>query len=124
MRQIKKENATSPTDESQESGIPEKVSRMAIGVEGGFQAADFKTDEYDDINDIVIIPSFQRFGVDDQVVPLAIQMSAKAVIQAQSAIHKAEIGTSSMFSLYLEGNSAVYLYIRIITAILRTFLKI
>ena len=36
--------------------------------------------------------SFLTFSiVDDQDVPLAIQMSAKAVLQAESAIHKAEI---------------------------------
>ena len=40
--------------ETQESGIPEKVSKMAIGVEGGFSSV-IKKDEYDDINEIVII---------------------------------------------------------------------
>lgn len=32
-----------------------------------------------------------NFHPDDQEVPLAVQMSAKAVIQAESAIHKAEL---------------------------------
>ena len=40
--------------ETQESGIPEKVSKMAIGVEGGF-SSDIKKDEYDDFNEIVVI---------------------------------------------------------------------
>ena len=84
MKQVKKEHVEV---QAEESGIPEKVSRMAIGVEGGFKS-DFKKDEYEEVNDIVLVPSFQRFPVDDQDVPLAIQMSAKAVIQAQSAIHK------------------------------------
>ena len=47
---------------AQESGIPEKVSRMAIGVEGGF-SADVKKDEFDEINQIVIIPSYQTFSI-------------------------------------------------------------
>lgn len=87
MKQVKK--PPKETD-AQESGIPEKVSRMAIGVEGGFKS-DFKKDEYEDINQVVIVPSFQSFKIDDNDVPLAIQMSAKAVLDAQSAIHKAEI---------------------------------
>ena len=35
------------------------------------------------------------FSVDDQEVPLAIQMSAKAVLQAESAIHKAEVESAA-----------------------------
>ena len=103
-------------EETQDSGIPEKVSKMAIGVEGGF-SSDIKKDEYDEVSQIVIVPSHQAISiginfiyfknklslldyewvfltfsiVDDQEVPLAIQMSAKAVLQAESAIHKAEI---------------------------------
>jgi len=83
MKQVKKP----PKESEEESGIPEKVSKMAIGVEGGFKT-DVKKDEYDDVNELVIIPSFQKFSIDNNDVPLAIQMSAKAVIQAQSAIHQ------------------------------------
>jgi len=88
MKQIKK--PPKEETEAQESGIPEKVSRMAIGVEGGFKA-NVQKDEYEDVNEIVIIPSFEKFSIDNNDVPLAIQMSAKAVLQADSAIHKAEI---------------------------------
>ena len=63
---------------------------MAIGVDGGFKS-DIKKDEFEDKFKIVVLPDFQEFAVDDQEVPLAIQMSAKAVIQADSAIHKAEV---------------------------------
>ena len=35
---------------------------MAIGVEGGF-SADVKKDEFDEINQIVIIPSYQTFSI-------------------------------------------------------------
>merc|ERR1711953_1085574 len=50
-----------------------------------------KKDEFEDKFKIVVLPDFQEFAVDDQEVPLAVQMSAKAVIQADSAIHKAEV---------------------------------
>ena len=86
-KQVKKPPKEKPEDPS---GIPEKVSKMAIGVEGGFKS-DVKKEEFEDFFKIVVLPDFQEFAVDDQEVPLAVQMSAKAVIQAQSAIHKAEI---------------------------------
>ncbi len=86
MKQIKKP----PKETPEESGIPEKVSKMAIGVEGGFKA-DVKKCEYEDVNQIVIIPSYQSFSVDDNDVPLALQMSAKGIISAESATYKAEI---------------------------------
>ena len=58
MKQVKKP----PKESEEESGIPEKVSKMAIGVEGGFKT-DVKKDEYDDVNELVIIPSFQKFSI-------------------------------------------------------------
>ena len=58
MKQVKRP----PKESEEESGIPEKVSKMAIGVEGGFKS-DVKKDEYDDVNEIVIVPSFQRFSI-------------------------------------------------------------
>ena len=60
MKQIKK--PPKEETEAQESGIPEKVSRMAIGVEGGFKA-NVQKDEYEDVNEIVIIPSFEKFSI-------------------------------------------------------------
>ena len=60
MRKVKRPK--SDEKEQQESGIPEKVSRMAIGVEGGFKA-DVKKEEYDSVNEIVIVPSYQKFSI-------------------------------------------------------------
>ena len=61
MKQVKKP----PKEAEEESGIPEKVSKMAIGVEGGFKS-DVKKDEYDDVNEIVMLPSFQKFSIGKQ----------------------------------------------------------
>ena len=61
MKQVKKP----PKEAEEESGIPEKVSKMAIGVEGGFKS-DVKKDEYDDVNEIVMVPSFQKFSIGKQ----------------------------------------------------------
>ena len=61
MKQVKKP----PNEAEEESGIPEKVSKMAIGVEGGFKS-DVKKDEYDDVNEIVMLPSFQKFSIGKQ----------------------------------------------------------
>ena len=49
-------------EETQDSGIPEKVSKMAIGVEGGF-SSDIKKDEYDEVSQIVIVPSHQAISI-------------------------------------------------------------
>ena len=62
MKQVKKP----PKEAEEESGIPEKVSKMAIGVEGGFKS-DVKKDEYDDVNEIVMLPSFQKFSIGKQI---------------------------------------------------------
>lgn len=119
LKQVKRPKKESM--ETQESGIPEKVSKMAIGVEGGF-SSDIKKDEYDDFNEIVVIKgpdSWKSFPIgnkrcnfilkkipsqvgkhfenksffctDNTDVPMAIQMSAQAILKADSAIHKAEI---------------------------------
>ena len=39
-----------------------KVSRLAIGVEGGFHV-DTKKYEYEDQNTIVLLPDFQKFKI-------------------------------------------------------------
>ncbi len=106
---MKKNKRPVKEDSDKDAEVPEKVSRMAIGVEGGFKA-DVKKFEYDDINEIVIVPSYQKFSIgklrssglksldftnlislDDQDVPLGIQLSANGVIAVESATHKAAI---------------------------------
>jgi hypothetical protein len=59
LRKIKRPRKEEST---QDSGIPEKVSKMAIGVEGGFKS-DIQKNEFDEVSEIVIIPTFQKFSV-------------------------------------------------------------
>ena len=74
--------------------VPEKVSRMAIGVPGGFNPEARKYD-YSEENAIVVMPDFKSFPLDDADIPLAIQMSAKAIIKAESAVRKGELEASA-----------------------------
>jgi len=93
LRRIKKE-IEKPKDASSEDSTvaeppAEKVSRLAIGVEGGFDI-DTKKFEYEDRNCIVLLPGFQQFRIDDKL-PTMISMCANAIIQAESAVRKREL---------------------------------
>ena len=52
--------------------VPEKVSRMAIGVPGGFNP-DEKKYEFSEENSVVLMPDFKSFPLGDPDIPLAIQ---------------------------------------------------
>lgn len=70
--------------------VPEKVSRMAIGVPGGFNP-DEKNYDVQEVTALVVLPSFTRFSLEDEGVPLAFRMSAKAILNADSAVKMAEL---------------------------------
>lgn len=44
---------------------------------------------------IVLLPEFQEFAVDDPQVPLSIQLSAKGVLKADSALKKVQLESAS-----------------------------
>ena len=77
-------------DKAKKDEVPEKVSRMAIGVPGGFNP-DEKKYEFVEENSVVLMPGFKSFPLDDPDIPLAIQMSAKAILKADSAVRKGEL---------------------------------
>ena len=45
--------------------VPEKIVRLAIGVEGGFKG-DARKVEYDDCHSIVTLPNFEVFKAGEQ----------------------------------------------------------
>lgn len=91
---VPKEEPAASAEEGDKSGIPEKVSRMAIGVEGGF---DVEAKKYDVIeeNAIVSLPDFKSFSLDDQEVPLSVSLAAKGILSADSATRRAELEAAS-----------------------------
>jgi hypothetical protein len=50
------------TPESTSDEVPEKIVRLAIGVDGGFKT-DAQKIEYDDYNSIVTLPNFDVFPI-------------------------------------------------------------
>ena len=59
-------------DKAKKDEVPEKVSRMAIGVPGGFNPDEKKFDFVEE-NAVVLMPGFKSFPLDDPDIPLAIQ---------------------------------------------------
>ena len=72
---------------------PEKISKMAIGVPGGFSADSADKEQFDFKHEhkIVLLPDFQEFELEDEKLPLAVQMSAKAVIKAEGALKMSQL---------------------------------
>jgi ubiquitin carboxyl-terminal hydrolase 5/13 len=81
------------TPETGHEEVPEKIVRLAIGVEGGFKS-DVKKFEYDDASTIVTLPNFESFPLNNEV-PLSIQLSARGILDAQSATNKEELDSAS-----------------------------
>ena len=79
---------------SDEKEVPEKVSRMAIGLPGGFNPDEKKYDLKEE-NSVVVLPGFQKFSLDDQAIPLAVQMSAQGILKAESAVKMEELQSAA-----------------------------
>lgn len=93
LRRIKRAIGKSKENASEENTVAqppaEKVSRLAIGVEGGFDV-DTKKYEYEDDNHVVLLPGFQKFKIDGNL-PTMISLCADAIIKAESASKKREL---------------------------------
>lgn len=87
---IRREKHEIPSEQIGE-GPEKKITRLAIGVEGGFDPeSGRKKFEYKDNYSIVVFPQKERFPYPDERLPLMISNSAKAVIDAEGAITKSE----------------------------------
>lgn len=72
-------------------GPEKKITRLAIGVDGGFDPeAGKKKFEYKDHYHIIVFPQRQKFQYPDDNLPMIITNSVKAIIDAESAITKLE----------------------------------
>jgi len=93
LRQIKREVENPKNGPSEDGNIAEppaeKVSKLAIGVEGGFDL-DTKKYTYEDKNTIVLLPGFHTFKIDEKL-PTMISMCATEILKAESAVTKREL---------------------------------
>ncbi|XP_055529285.1 ubiquitin carboxyl-terminal hydrolase 5 [Wyeomyia smithii] len=76
--------------ESPEEGPEKKITRLAIGVEGGFNPSEQKKYEYKEHYKVVILPEGTSFGYPNQDLPLIVQNAVEAVLSAEAASVKRE----------------------------------
>lgn len=88
-----KNNVLDPAAVNIESddGPEKKITRLAIGVEGGFDA-DAGKDKYtyEDVYKVVVLPSNTSYGFPNAQLPAPIVDSVNAIISAESATKKSE----------------------------------
>ncbi|XP_037933420.1 ubiquitin carboxyl-terminal hydrolase 5 [Teleopsis dalmanni] len=73
-----------------EAGPERKITRLAIGIEGGYNDADAKKYDYKDTYNIVIMPDNIKFPYPDPELPLLITQSVESLLAQDSAIAKLE----------------------------------
>lgn len=74
---------------SDETAPKEKVTKLAIGVEGGFQTDDKKF-TFEENNSVVVLPGWKIFPLPDPELPQIVQMSISGVLAAEDAWKTAE----------------------------------
>nr|XP_039271949.1 ubiquitin carboxyl-terminal hydrolase 5-like [Styela clava] len=80
-----------PREESTETE-EQKPTRLALGVEGGFQANEQQKTEYEEINTITILPDFVEIPIENiEEIPAILLMSVQAVLSSESATRKEEL---------------------------------
>ncbi|KAJ9588235.1 hypothetical protein L9F63_018399, partial [Diploptera punctata] len=88
---IRREKKEIPVEQPGD-GPEKKITRLAIGVEGGFDPDSGKKKfEFEETYSIVILPSFASVPWPDSQLPEVVNVSVKAIIEAQSAARLAEI---------------------------------
>ncbi|XP_058466029.1 ubiquitin carboxyl-terminal hydrolase 5 [Malaya genurostris] len=76
--------------DSPEEGPEKKITRLAIGVEGGFNPSEQKKYEYKEHYKIIILPERVTFNYPNQDLPLIVQNSVEAVLNAEAVSAKRE----------------------------------
>ncbi|XP_052286427.1 ubiquitin carboxyl-terminal hydrolase 5-like isoform X2 [Dreissena polymorpha] len=66
-----------------------KVTKLAIGVEGGFQT-DEKKIKFEEHNSVVVLPGWETFSLPNQDLPEIVQMSVRGLLAAEDAWKMAE----------------------------------
>ncbi|XP_019864761.2 ubiquitin carboxyl-terminal hydrolase 5 isoform X1 [Aethina tumida] len=83
-----KEEVSSP---QQGDGPEKKITRLAIGVEGGFNTDSGKKYKYTDIYNVVVLPSFTTLAWPDNNLPEIVKQSVQALLDLPSASKLAEL---------------------------------
>ncbi|KAL5289705.1 USP5 family protein [Megaselia abdita] len=65
-----------------------KITKLALGIEGGFSTNDINKFEYKDVYNIIVFPAKVKFPYPDKNLPCLIQQSVEAIIKSESANEK------------------------------------
>ncbi|KRT81917.1 hypothetical protein AMK59_5753, partial [Oryctes borbonicus] len=76
-------------------GPEKKITRLAIGVEGGFDPDTGKKYEYVDYFNVVVMPNFTAFQWPNTNLPEVVKHSVTAILEIQSAATLEEIESLS-----------------------------
>lgn len=88
MKRLRREVSTPP----QGDGPEKKITRLAIGVEGGFDAESRrKKFEYEDVYNIVVLPNFVAIPWPNASLPEVVVSSVTKILESQSASKMAEL---------------------------------
>lgn len=73
-------------------GPEKKITRLAIGIEGGFDLDSKKNKyEYTDHYSIVVLPTFETVPITDPNLPEIVSLSVRTIIESDSAFKIAEL---------------------------------
>ncbi|XP_074593148.1 ubiquitin specific protease 5 [Brevipalpus obovatus] len=82
MKRIKIQSE--PSDPGDGDAHPKKITKLAIGIEGGYNPSEDKS-SYQEINSIVILPEFQRIPLPNLELPEKVLQCVSAILAAESA---------------------------------------
>lgn len=90
-----KEGESAGELQTDEAGPERKITRLAIGVEGGYNETDLaKKYEIKDTYSIVVAPNLEaKWPYPDPELPMRVTQAVEAIIEADSAIAKLEKAT-------------------------------
>ncbi|XP_049694345.2 ubiquitin carboxyl-terminal hydrolase 5 [Helicoverpa armigera] len=89
---IKREKKPVPEPEKTGDGPEKKITRLAIGVEGGFDPACGKPKfTFTDIYNVVVLPGFHTYPWPNPALPEVVNKAVQAVIDAESPFKIAEM---------------------------------
>ncbi|XP_077998917.1 ubiquitin carboxyl-terminal hydrolase 5-like [Glandiceps talaboti] len=88
---LKRVKKLKPKADVKEDPPKKKPTRLAIGVEGGFDVEDEQEYEYEETNAIVILPDFVEVSLPNPSLPEKVQLCVIGIMSAESASRKEEI---------------------------------
>jgi len=79
--------------EGEDKEVPEKVSRLAINVEGGFSTADNTV--WQETCAVVVYPSMERVELNNPDLPMQVNLSTAGILCAVSATKQAQVDAAT-----------------------------